>query len=102
MKRTNLSQRFDKPDFNFQEVYTHSQSSSHIRIQSEIITHIRTALSFVFATLQETCQMQKRQSNCKIAFNIEKLVLSKSILSTRQCKNWKKYQGSCFGYLNGS
>jgi len=70
MKQTSLSQRFDKPDFNFQQVYTHSQSSSHIRIQSEIIAHIRTALSFVFATLQETCQMQKRQSNCKIAFNI--------------------------------
>jgi len=37
MKQTNLSQRFYKPDFNFQEVYIHSQSSIHIRIQSEII-----------------------------------------------------------------
>jgi len=31
-----------------------------------------------FSTLQENCQMQKRQSNCKIAFSISKL-LSKSI-----------------------
>ena len=42
--------RFDKPDLNFQKVYrpTHSQSSGHIHIQSEIITHIRTALGFIF------------------------------------------------------
>ena len=79
MKRTNFSRQFDKPDLNFQKVYTHSQSSGHIRIQSEIITHIRTALSYTlyFSTLQETCQIQKRQSNCKIAFNMSKL-LSKS------------------------
>jgi len=71
MKRTNFPRRLDKPDLNFQKVYTHSQSSvhNHIRIQSEIITHIKTALSCIFNTLTETCQIQKRKSNCKIAFN---------------------------------
>ena len=32
MKQSNFSRRFDKPDLNFQKVYTHSQSSGHIRI----------------------------------------------------------------------
>jgi len=31
MKRTNFARRFDKLDFNFQKVNTHSQSSGHIQ-----------------------------------------------------------------------
>jgi len=50
MKRTHFPRRFDKSDLNFQKVDTHSQCSYHIRIQSEITIHIRTALglSFIF------------------------------------------------------
>jgi len=65
-------------------------------IQSEIITHIRTALSFIFQHSKKPAKY-KRQSNCKIAFNISK-TLSKSILSTCQrencariCGDWKSY-----------
>jgi len=47
MKLTSFPRRFDKTDLNFQKVYTHSQSSGHIRIQSEL-THVRIALSFIF------------------------------------------------------
>jgi len=62
MKRTNFSRQFDKLDLNFQTVYTHSQSSGHIRIQSEIIVHIRTALSLIFQHCNKTWQIQKRQT----------------------------------------
>jgi len=48
----------------------------------------QNCLKLYFAALQETCQIQKRQSNCKIAFNISKLVF-KSILSISQRKNCK-------------
>ena len=51
----------------------------------------QNCLKLYFAALQETCQIQKRQSNCKIAFNISKL-LFKSILSICQRKNCKKYR----------
>jgi len=64
IKRTNFPRRFDKPNLNFHKVYTHSQSSGHIRIQSEIINHIRTALSFIFKH-QETCQIQKNSQTAK-------------------------------------
>ena len=82
MKQTNFSQRFDKPDFNLQKGYrgpTHSQNLGHIRIQSEIITHIRTAFSFrLYFNTSRNLPNKKNESNCKIAFNISKLI-SKSI-----------------------
>jgi len=55
--------------------------SGHIRIQSQIITDIGTALSFIFFNTPRNLTNKKRLSNCKIAFNISKL-LSKSSLST--------------------
>jgi len=62
MKRTNHSRRFDKQEINLQKVCTHgpSQSPGHIRIQSEIITHNRTALSFI-------SQHSKRQNDSQTA-----------------------------------
>ena len=75
MKQTNFPLPFDKSDLNFQKVYrpTHSQSSGHIRIQWE--THIRTALNFIFNTPRNLPNTKKRQSNCKITFNISKLLV---------------------------
>jgi len=99
MKRINFSRRFDKPDLNFPKVYTHSQSSGYIRIQSEIITQSRTVLSFTFQHSKKPAKYKNDSQNCKIAFSISKL-LSKSILSTCQRRNCKKnYRRSC---LNGS
>jgi len=68
MERTNFPRRFDMPDLNFQKVYrpTHSKSSGHIGIQSEIVTHIGTALSFIFqhskkpAKYKNDSQLQNR------------------------------------------
>jgi len=106
MKQTNFSQRFDKPDFNLQKGYrgpTHSQNLGHIRIQSEIITHIRIAFSFrLYFNTSRKLPNKKNESNCKIAFNISKLI-SKSIfvnLPTQELQ--KNCQGSYLGYLNGS
>ena len=44
MKRTNFSRRFDKPDLNFQKNFTQPK----LRSYSEIITHVRTGLSYIF------------------------------------------------------
>jgi len=59
MKRTNFSRRFDKPDLNFHNVYTHSQSSGHILIQSEIITRIKIPLSFIFQHSKKPAKYKK-------------------------------------------
>jgi len=57
-KRTNFSRRFDKPDLNFQKVYTQSKSLI-IRSYSEIIIHVhQNCFKLYFSTLQETCQIQ--------------------------------------------
>jgi len=55
MKRTNFSLRFDKPDLNFQKVYTHSQSSGDIKHHNPRQNCIR----LYFSTLQETRQVQQ-------------------------------------------
>jgi len=59
MKRTDFPRRFDNSDLNFQKVYTYSQNSGHIRIQSEIITHIRTASSFTFQHSKKPAKYKK-------------------------------------------
>jgi len=46
IKRTNFPGSLT--GFKLSKSFTDSQSSGHIRMQSEIITHIRTALSFSF------------------------------------------------------
>jgi len=43
-------------------------------------------LKLYFSTLQETCQVQKRQSNCKIAFNISKLVFFCQLANAKTAK----------------
>jgi len=60
--------RFDKPDLNFQKVYrpTHSQSSGHIHIQSEIITHIRTALGFIFQHPKKPAKYKNDSQTAKL------------------------------------
>ena len=50
----------------------------------------KTALNYIFNT-PRTCQVQKRQSICKIAFNRDTSeFISNLFLSTCQCKNCKK------------
>jgi len=91
MKRTNFPRQFDKPDLNFQKLYTHNQSLCHIRIQSKIITHIRTALSFIFQHSKKPAKYKNGSKTAKshLILNISKL-LSKFIFSTCQRKNCKK------------
>ena len=76
MKRTNFSRRFDKPDLNFHNVYTHSQSSGHILIQSEIITHIKIPLSFIFQHSKKPAKYKKKR--VKLQNRIISKLLSKS------------------------
>jgi len=91
MKRTNFSRRYDKPDLIFpKKVYTHSQRSVHIRIQSYIITHIRTANALFFNTpinlpyLKMTVKLQNRLiSNARLRLQLS------YFLSTCQRKNCK-------------
>jgi len=51
-------------------LYSQSKLGYDIRIQSEIITHIRTALSFIFQHSKKVAKY-KYVSNCKIAFTIK-------------------------------
>jgi len=60
--RTNFFRRFDKPDLNFQKLFTYSQSSGHIRIYSDIITHIRTGLRFIFQHSKKPAKYHKLQN----------------------------------------
>jgi len=53
----------------------------------------QNCLKLYFSTLQETCQIQKRQSNYKIAFNISKL-LSKSIFVNLPTQELPKVTGA--------
>jgi len=77
MKRTNFPRQFDKPDLNFQNVYTHNQSLGHIRIQSKIIIHIRTALSFIFQHSKKPAKYKNGSKTAKshLILNILKLFL---------------------------
>ena len=61
IKRTNFSRRFDEPDLYFQKVCTQSQSSVIFRHHHPN----QNCLKLYFSTLQETCQIQKRQSTAK-------------------------------------
>jgi len=93
MKQTNFSQRFDKPDFNLQKGYrgpTHSQNLGHIRIQSEIITHIRTAFSFrLYFNTSRNLPNKKTSQTAKSHLISQNLSLN-LFLSTCQRKNCKK------------
>jgi len=98
MKRTNFPRQFDKPDLNFQKVYTHSQTSGHtgIRIQSEIIIDIKTALTFIFELSKKP---DKYQNDTIVAFNISRHVCKCIFVNLRTQKLQQNYQG--FGCLNG-
>ena len=89
MKRTNFSRRFNKPDLNFQTIYTHSQSSGHIRIQSEIITNIRTASSFIFQHSKKPAKYKNDSQTAKSHLVSQNFYLN-LFLSTFQRKNCKK------------
>ena len=92
MKRTNFPRRFGKPDLNFQKVYTRSQSSGHIRIQSEIRTaseplNVVTALSFIFQHSKKPAKYNKKLSYRRVT---ARCVLSLVILpvTTQQYRNY--------------
>jgi len=74
MKRTNFPLRFDKPDFNLsQSLYSSPKLRSYPHPDRSHNPH-QNCLKLYSLTLQETCQIHKRQSNCEIAFNISKLL----------------------------
>jgi len=86
MKRTNFSRWFDKLDLNFQKVYTHSRSSSHICIT---ITHIRTACSFIFQHSKKPAKYKNDSQTAKshlVSPNFSRNLF----LSTFQRRNCKK------------
>ena len=89
MKRTNFSRRFNKPELNFQTIYTHSQSSGHIRIQSEIITNIRAASSFIFQHSKKPAKYKNDGQTAKSHLVSQNFYLN-LFLSTFQRKNCKK------------
>ena len=98
MEQTNFLRRFDKPDLNFQEVYTDNQSSGHIHIQSEIITHIRTALSFIFQQFKKPAKYKNNSQTAKSHLLSQNFSLNLfcQLSNARTAK--KTYRGS----LNGS
>ena len=98
MEQTNFLRRFDKPDLNFQEVYTDNQSSGHIHIQSEIITHIRTALSCIFQQFKKPAKYKNNSQTAKSHLLSQNFSLNLfcQLSNARTAK--KTYRGS----LNGS
>ena len=88
-KRTNFSRRFDKPDLNFQKVYTQSKSSI-IRSYSAIIIHVhQNCFKLYFSTLQETCQIKNDSQTAK-SHLISQNFSPSPFLSTCQRKNCQK------------
>ena len=77
---------------NFQKVCTHSQSSGHIRIQSDIITYIRTALSFIFQHSKKPAKYKNDSQTAKshlISQNFS-LNLFCQLANARTAKNIEK------------
>ena len=60
MKRTNFPRRFDKPDLNFQKVYTQPKLRSCPH--PVMITHSRTALNFIFQHSKKPVKYNKKLS----------------------------------------
>jgi len=60
MKRTNFPRRFDKPDLNFQKVYTQPKLRSCPH--PVMITHSRTALNFIFQHSKKPAKYNKKLS----------------------------------------
>jgi len=85
MKRTNFSRRFDKPDLNFQKVYT----QPNLRSYSKILTHVRTALAAFFNT-PRTLPSTKNDSQTAQSHLISQNFSLNLFLSTCQRKNCKK------------
>ena len=97
MKRTNFSRRFNKPDLNFQTIYTHSQSSGHIRIQSEIITNIRTASSFIFQHSKKPAKYKNDSQTAKSHLVSQNFYLNLFFVNFPTQELQKSYRGSCLG-----
>ena len=75
MKRINFSRRFDKPDLNFQKVYTHRQRKLR-SYSKKIITDVRTALSYISQHSKKPVKYYKKLSyrrgtaRCVVPFEI--------------------------------
>ena len=99
MKRINFSRRFDKPDLNFPKVYTHSQSSGYICIQSEIITQSRTVLSFTFQHSKKPAKYKNDSQTAKSHLVSQNFSLNLFCQHANAGTATKNYRRSC---LNGS